>query len=170
MTHWHMDFLEKFREVTKHHLFAWRILHISPAPVHLQGAHLVTQTECWKRLGWKWLISELWKELGSGEREVSRDGVQWGLPASIWAPGGITMVMQSVGPLCIYMGLFLSAVLVSFRGTTLWRNEAQRRGNALFSQGGTGSYWKVETGSLIHSITYIYGVRSVSGPVPGMEN
>lgn len=29
--------------------------------------------ECWKRLGWKGLISEPWKVLGSGERGVSRD-------------------------------------------------------------------------------------------------
>lgn len=50
------------------------------------------------------------------------------------------MVMRSVGPLCIYMGLFPAAVLVHFGGTALWRNEAQGKPNASFSQGGRGSY------------------------------
>lgn len=44
MTHCHVNFLEKFRKVTKHHLSAQRILHISSALVYLQEAHLVTQS------------------------------------------------------------------------------------------------------------------------------
>lgn len=74
MAHWPVVFVEGFRKVTKYHLFPGRILHISLPLVHFQGAHLITQTKCQKRIGWKGLILEPWKELGPGERWVSSDG------------------------------------------------------------------------------------------------
>lgn len=74
------------------------------------------------------------------------------------------MVMQSVGPLCIYMGLFPAAVLVS---EELPYGEMRHGERGMFCSARVSGevIEKVETSSLIHSITKICGARSVPDPI-----
>lgn len=111
MTSWHGDFLENFREVTKHGPCLKDLAYfLSPcAFAAFAGSTLSNPGGALERLGWQ-----------GGAQSRSRNGL-WGRRGFLGMvekhrlrPAGFAMLKRSVRPRGVYVGFSIASVLVRF--------------------------------------------------------